>query len=85
MNPDVFKLDVFTDGSFCSHKFKKAKGKEGFGSWGVIAFPPGCEIKESNAGYVDFGKVESNKLHAEYVGAEIISNNTAELTAMVQC
>ena len=51
----------------------------------AYGFPPGCEIAECNAVYVDYGKVESNRLHAEYVGAEIISNNTAELTAMVQC
>ncbi len=73
---------IYTDGSCLDQTEVGPNAIAGWG-WVLVAGDDGLG---RGSGYIEiekFGMVETKKTHPEWVGAEVGSNNTAELSALV--
>ena len=73
---------IFTDGSY--HAAVKRRQKRGFAGWGFVVYDSGKEITFENEVTSFFGPVVIFSTNQGYLGATKMSNNTAELSAIIE-
>jgi len=75
---------IYTDGSAHGHLDGDGATKSTPAGWGfvVIQGPTGLNHDNGEEYHLDYGRVITDAGHPLYIGAEIGSNNTAELSAI---
>lgn len=73
------RVCIFTDGSFVTTRNRK----KSFAGWGFIVFDAGPPDLQSTQAFSAFGSVITIQTNLMYVGAQRLSNNSGEMTAII--
>jgi len=76
--PDT--VEIYTDGSAAFTRLRK----KSFAGWGFAVFDVGLPKSEETAACLAFGPVVVSQDHRMYLGAQRLTNNTGEMTAVLE-